>query len=58
MSKEQDLKYIKDFSKITISSVCEELNIDRSNILAGRASEKNTKAVKQKIIEKLNALEG
>ena len=57
MGKEQDLKYIKGFSKINVKSVCEELNIDRGNVLNGKASAKNIEAVKEKIKEKLEELE-
>lgn len=57
MGKEQDLKYIKGFSKINVKSVCEELNIDRGNVLNGKASAKNIEAVKEKIKEKLEELD-
>lgn len=55
--KNVDLKYIKDFSKINISGICEELGIDRGNVLNGRASAKNIEAVKNKIQEKLKELD-
>lgn len=57
VNKEKDLKYIKEFSKINISSVCKELGVDRGNLLNGRASEKSTEAVRQTIQEKLKNLE-
>lgn len=57
VNKEKDLKYIKDFSKINVSSVCKELGVDRQNLLNGRASEKNTELVRQTIQEKLKNLE-
>ena len=53
MSKEKDLKFIKDFSKITISGICKELGINRANVLIGTASEKNIKAVKERLKEKI-----
>lgn len=56
MSKEKDLKYIKDFSKITVSGVCKELGINRANVLIGTASEKNIKAVKDRLKEKIEEL--
>lgn len=56
MDKEQDLKFIKNFSKINIASICDELHVDKSNLWAGRASAKNTEAVKNKIIEKMEEL--
>lgn len=57
VNKEKDLKYIKDFSKINISSICKEVGIDRSNLLKGKASEKSTELVRQTIQEKLKNLE-
>lgn len=57
MSKESDLKFIKGFSKISIKGICEELNVDRANVLRGLASGKNIEAVKEKIKEKLEELE-
>ena len=57
MEIEEDLKYIKDFSKITVSSICRDLGINRQNLLNGRASTKNTKKVRKKIEEKLKHIE-
>lgn len=57
MSKDEDLKFIKNFSKISIKGVCEELKVDRMNVLHGRASAKNIEAVRNKIEEKLKELE-
>ena len=57
MEKEEDLKYIKNFSKITVSSICRDLGINRQNLLNGRASTKNTKKVRKKIEEKLEHIE-
>lgn len=51
------LEYIKGFSKISISSICRELKIDRSNLLRGFSSKCNEKRVYDKIQEKLKELE-
>lgn len=56
LAKEQDLKYIKEFSKINVSSICEELKINKSNLWSGRASAKNIETVKNKIKEQLEKL--
>lgn len=56
MNNEKDLKYIKEFSKITISSICKELNINRANVLNGIASTQNIKKVREKIEEKIKDL--
>lgn len=45
----EDLDYIKKFSKITIKSVCEKANVDRSNVFNGRTTKKNIKKVKEQI---------
>lgn len=57
MGKEQDLKFIKGFMKISLSEVCRELKVDRDNVKNGRASAKNIEAVKNKIQEKIKELE-
>lgn len=56
MNKEKDLQFIKDFSKINVSQICKDLNIDRSNVLRGRASEEKTKLVKDEILKRLENL--
>lgn len=56
--KEKNLRYIKRFSKITVSSICKELNINRANVLNGKASAKNIEKVKRKIEEKIKDMEG
>lgn len=45
--------FIKEFSKIKISSICEKLNINRANISNGNASDENMKKVKNEIIKEL-----
>lgn len=56
MTKENDLKFIKDFTKISISQICKDLKIDIPNLLNGRASEKNTKLVKEELQKRLDSL--
>lgn len=56
MSKEKDLKYIKGFAKINISQICKDLKINRSNLLNGRASDKNTELIKNEIEKRIDEL--
>lgn len=56
MSRETDLDFIKEFSKINISTICKELKVDRANLLNGRASEEKTKLVKEEILKRLESL--
>jgi hypothetical protein len=49
MDKENDLKFIKDFSKITIAGICKDLKIDKANLWAGKATAQNIKKVKLEI---------
>ena len=56
MKRQNDLQFIKDFSKITISKVCRDLKVDRGNLMNGRASEENTKLVKEEIKKRLTTL--
>lgn len=58
MSKEEDMKFIKEFTKITIKSICEDLKIDKFNLNKGKASESNTKKVKEEIKRRFNELDG
>lgn len=48
-NKEKDLKFIKNFSKITISKACENVKVARQNVMKGTASEKNIEKVKEEI---------
>lgn len=56
MSKESDLKYIKKFTSINIAQICKDLNVDRGNLFNGRASEKNTKLVREELQRRLTTL--
>lgn len=55
-NKEKDLQFIKDFSKIRVLDICNDLKINKSNIWNGRASEKNIKLVKDEIIRRVEEL--
>ena len=39
-------EFIKEFSKIKVSTICEKININRANISNGNASNENMKKVK------------
>lgn len=45
----KDLEYIKSFSKISITSVCKKLNIDRANLLNGRLKKDKIKQVREEL---------
>ena len=45
----EDLEYIKKFSKINISSICERKKIDRANLLSNRSTKKNAKIIREEI---------
>lgn len=44
-----DLKYIKRFSKISITGICEKKGINRANLLNNKTTRKNIKAVREEI---------
>lgn len=46
----EDLEYLKKFSKITITEVCKKAKVDSSNLYKGTASKKSIKKVR-KILE-------
>lgn len=54
--KDKYLDFINSFSKISISSICKELKIDRQNILNGKASEETTKKLYDELISRLGKL--
>lgn len=54
--KNKYLKFILSFSKISISKICKELNIDRQNILNGKASEETTKKLYDELRKRLTKL--
>ena len=45
----EDIEFIKKFSKITISGICEKKKIDRANLLTNRTTKKNAKIVREEI---------
>jgi len=47
------LEKIKNISKISISDICKELKINRSNLLNGKTTSENEKKVYEKFIEKV-----
>lgn len=54
--KDKYLEFILSFSKINISSICKELDINRENILNGKASEETTKKLYDELIKRLTKL--
>lgn len=54
--KEEYLDFIKNFSKISITSVCKKADVNRSNLLNGTASIDKTIKVKQVIEEEVAKL--
>mgnify|MGYP006985861607 FL=1 len=47
--KLKDLEYIKKFSKISISGICEKNKINRANLLNNKSTQKNAKIVREEI---------
>ena len=58
MKKEitKELKYIKGFSKISITGICKKVNVNRSNLLNGTAGYNREKIVKEEIERELAKL--
>lgn len=56
VNKEIDLKFIKEFSKITIASICKELGVNKSNLWRGNASEEAVKKVREELERRIEAL--
>lgn len=45
----EDLLYIKNFSKIKVENACKRLGIDKSNLWSGKTSKNNIKRVRRLI---------
>lgn len=56
MTKEDKINFIRKFSKITVSSICTELGIDRSNLYRNTTSSNNVNKVYSKLLEKINEI--
>lgn len=54
--KEKYLKFIKDFSSISITQICKDQKIDRSCVLRGRSSEEKTMILYNELIKKIKEL--
>lgn len=44
-----DIDFIRNFSKISISGICEKTKINRANLLNNKTSKKNIKIVRENI---------
>lgn len=44
-----DIDYIKNFSKITITRACKKSKVNRANVINGRASKKSISKVRKQI---------
>jgi len=56
VNKEVNLKFIKDFNKISVANICKDLGIDKSNLYRGNASAESYKRVKEEIIKRFKEL--
>lgn len=50
------LKKIKEFSKISITSICKKLKVNRSNLLNNRTSKENEQKVYFEIVEQYKSV--
>lgn len=50
--KQEDLKYIKSFTKISVNKVCKELGFNTRNILVGKATKEKIHLVRKTIEDK------
>ena len=57
MKKEEDYKFIKKFTGISVNRICSELNIDYANLMKGKASIQNTRLVRERLEEEIKKLE-
>lgn len=51
-TKQEDLEFIKKFTKISVNKVCQELGYNTANILKGKATSERVHNVRRLIEEK------
>lgn len=56
MEKKENLEYIKKFSEIKVSKICDKLKVARQNIFTGKASDENLEKVRREIEEQIAKL--
>ena len=56
MKNLQNYIFIKKFASIKVSSICKKLQINRQNVLNGRASESNMQKVRDEIEKEIDKL--
>lgn len=56
MKKQDYLNYIKQFQKISMTNICNDLKINISNIYNGTASEKKYKKIYEEIQRRLKII--
>lgn len=54
--KLKNIKFLKNFNKITVSKACEEEQIDRSNLYSMKTSSENIQRIKNNIDNKIKDL--
>ncbi len=57
IKKEEDYKFIKKFTGISVNRICSELNVDYANLMKGKASIQNTRLVRERLEEEIKKLE-
>ena len=58
MEKGEVLKYIKQFTSISIKNICTDLKVDYTNDRSSRASKRVLKKKKKEIEKRIKVLEG
>lgn len=56
MKKKENLEYIKNFSEIKVSKICDKLNVARQNVFTGKTSDENLEKVRKEIEEQFARL--
>lgn len=56
LTKQDKLNFIKNFSKITVSSICKDNNISSSNLWRGNTSSNNIDIVYISILENVKKI--
>ena len=54
--KEKYLKFIKDFSSISVTQICKDQKIDKSCTLRGKSSEEKTRILYEELLNQWKEL--
>lgn len=56
MGKKESMEFLREISSLTIKELCEEMQIDRANLMSGRVSEEKTILIAETLKNKIKSI--